>query len=265
MRLDQLPIEIIANIGNYLQNKKDFANTCRSCYLALLPQIWHHISLHDQQQLSKIVYGGYVREVSLSEQPKSLPISFEMGNPLKHNVESEKQVVDLIRFGKHLITLCPYMACLEIDLDAYIFVQPYGMIEYRGKLCLSNYRSETTLLQLLPCFGYIPHLTIHTPTVISLCDDDIVLLSERDMIPIMALDELISLNLAYLDTDVTPETLYRLVQHLPHLCRLQLSWLFPPYQRDYSRLCKLLEDHFDLCPNRIYSKSYFFQVCFTIS
>ncbi|RCH97136.1 hypothetical protein CU097_012057 [Rhizopus azygosporus] len=265
MRLDQLPPEIITNIGSYLENKKNFASTCRSCYLALLPQLWHHISLHDQQQLSKIMYGDYVREVSLSEQPKSLPMSFEMGNPLKCSIESEKQEIDLIRFGKHLVTLCPYIACLEIDLNAYIFVQPYGIIEYRGELCLSNYRSEKTLLQLLPCFGYVPHLTIHTPTVISLCDDDIVLLSERDMVPIMALNKLISLNLEYLDTDVSPETIYRLVQHLPHLRRLQLNWLFPPYQHEHSRLCKLLEDDFGFCPDRVYSKSYFFQVCFTIT
>jgi hypothetical protein len=54
--IQKLPLEVVTQIASNipLEDAGEFARTCQKCYFAVLPHIWHHLSLHNTTELSLV-------------------------------------------------------------------------------------------------------------------------------------------------------------------------------------------------------------------
>ncbi|KAI8059946.1 uncharacterized protein B0P05DRAFT_590881 [Gilbertella persicaria] len=271
--LQQLPLEIITHIASFipLEQMAEFASTCQMCYFAVLPHVWHHLSIHNLSELDSVAQHlqsnrvwaqrviQFVRKISLcSDQcrysPKLAATMFGMVSTPPETKEQQESMVRkrLSTFGCQILALFPHVSHIVFDFVQAIRLFDmdtpiYRILPFYGSVSLVNYASDHTLLMhyLLSPFREMRQLKIQATPVVSLCDDlDASLLTEQDIrdIASLSLTCLQRLELSYLDANTRIETLQALLETLPHLDCLQLTWLFPLKDQPYKTLCQAFKE-----------------------
>jgi hypothetical protein len=147
--LQQLPFEIITSIADHLPEKdiQQLALSCRQCYSALLPQLWHNLTLSSVEELSDIAQRleknkqwtqratHFVREFSFTDEeesekkqsPSFIASIFGIATDIESRKKRRKQLEDARRgarvrtrermavFGRRLLDLFPRLSNLVID------------------------------------------------------------------------------------------------------------------------------------------------------
>ncbi|CAO3657422.1 unnamed protein product [Mucor hiemalis] len=299
--IQKLPLEIVTVIAGYLpiEDTAEFAKTCQKCYFAVLPHIWHHLSLSSTNELSIVAKRlqtnslwsqravQFVRDVSLcrgcDEHKKfSSAVAASMFGiaSTPTDQESERSEKDSIKpherignFGRRLLELFPHISNLVLDFAQAarnFYNTPdttVARLPFSGSLSLVNYKSDNTkfMHNLLAPFRKTHHLRVQALPVVSLCDDiDESILSNADIADLatLGLTHLRRLELSYLDSDISLDTFKKLLQSLPHLEDLVLEWIFPPSKSDYQQLCQILEKYGSLVPEKTEKKSNILRVHF---
>lgn len=211
--IQKLPLEIVTAIAGYLpiEDTAEFAKTCQKCYFAVLPHIWHHLSLSNTKELSIVAKRlqtnslwseravQFVRDVSLcrgegggcEEQKKfSSAVAASMfgiaSTPTDQEEEAaaaEKESLTpherISNFGRRLLELFPHISNLVLDFAqaARNFYNTsdttVARLPFSGSLSLVNYKSDNTkfMHNLLAPFRKTHHLRVQALPVVSLCDD----------------------------------------------------------------------------------------------
>ncbi|KAI8880462.1 hypothetical protein K501DRAFT_335359 [Backusella circina FSU 941] len=147
--LQQLPFEIITSIADHLPEKdiQQLALSCRQCYSALLPQLWHNLTLSSVDELSDIAKRleknkqwtqratHFVREFSFTDEdesekkqsPSFIASMFGIAADTESRNRRRKQLEEARRgvrvrtrermavFGRRLLDMFPRLSNLVID------------------------------------------------------------------------------------------------------------------------------------------------------
>ncbi|KAK4521345.1 uncharacterized protein ATC70_011960 [Mucor velutinosus] len=143
--LQELPLEILTQIAEFIPvgDAGEFARTCRKCYFAILPHIWHQLTLNNTVELNMLAKRlqsnnlwaqraiRFVRDVSLGSddqinQPKfsstlaasMFGIASTPDAQAAEQAEESKRVTRRERigvFGKRLLNLFPHLSNLVFD------------------------------------------------------------------------------------------------------------------------------------------------------
>ncbi|KAG2198295.1 hypothetical protein INT47_003008 [Mucor saturninus] len=298
--IQQLPLEIVTAIANYipLKDTGEFARTCRKCYFAVLPHIWHDLTITDTKDLSIVAKKlqtnslwaqravQFVRDVSFSsknnKQFSSTLAATLFGTTSTHTEqEDEKNEFESVQpherfvaFGRRILELFPHLTSLLVDFSEaarnfYSTEETITRLPFTGSFSLINYRADQTrfMHNLISPFRKIRHLKVQGLQVVSLCDDiDESILTNNDIgeLATLGLMDLERLELSYLDLDIELNTMQRLMQSLPHLQHLELEWIFPPAKQDYLVLCSMMKT-FSLYPECLQKKNNILFVRFSHS
>lgn len=288
--IQQLPLEIVTAIANYipLKDAGEFAKTCRKCYFAVLPHIWHDLTITDTKELSMVAKKlqtnsiwaqhavQFVRDVSFSaknnKQFSSTLAATLFGTTSTHTEqEDEKNELESVQpherfvaFGRKLLELFPHLTSLLVDFSEakrnfYSTEETSVRLPFKGSLSLINYRADQTrfMHNLISPFRKIRHLKVQGLQVVSLCDDiDESILTNKDIgeLSTLGLMDLERLELSYLDLDIELNTMRELLQSLPRLQQLELEWIFPPSKQDYILLCNTMKS-FSMFPDCLEKKN----------
>ncbi|KAL7321601.1 hypothetical protein PS15m_001358 [Mucor circinelloides] len=143
--LQELPLEILTQIAEFIpvQDAGEFARTCQKCYFAILPHIWHQLTLNNTVELNMLAKRlqsnnlwaqraiRFVRDVSLGSddqinQPKfSSTLAASMfgiaSSPAEQAAEEAEETKKVTRrerigvFGKKLLNMFPHLSNLVFD------------------------------------------------------------------------------------------------------------------------------------------------------
>ncbi|CAO3648017.1 unnamed protein product [Mucor fragilis] len=143
--LQELPLEILTQIAEYIpvEDAGEFARTCHKCYFAILPHIWHQLTLNNTVELNMLAKRlqsnnlwaqraiRFVRDVSLGSddqinQPKfsstlaasMFGIASTPDEQAAEEAEENKRVTRRERigvFGKKLLNMFPHVSNLVFD------------------------------------------------------------------------------------------------------------------------------------------------------
>lgn len=290
--IQQLPVEIVTTIAGYLPLKDtgEFARTCQKCYIAVLPHIWHTLTITDTKELSIVAKKlqsnslwsqraiKFVRDVSVcgKNDEKKLPstlaaslfgitITHSEQEDEKSEMESVKPHERFVAFVRRLLELFPHLSCLVVDFSEaarnfYTIEETTARLPFSGSFSLINYKSDNTkfMHNLISPLRKARHLKIQALPVVSLCDDaDESILTNNDIADLttLGLSDLVKLELSYLDSEIDLLAIKELLQSLPNLLHLELEWIFPPTKQDYNQLCNIIEKYSSLYPDFIEKKS----------
>lgn len=289
--IQQLPLEIATAIAKYLplEDTGEFARTCQKCYFAVLPQIWHSLTITDTKELSIVARklhtnslwaqraAQFVRNVSLNSKNNkrfSATLSATLFGITSTHTEQEDEKNELesvqpnerfVAFARRLLELFPHLTSLMVDFSEaarnfYTVEETNARLPFTGSFALVNYRADHTkfMHNLLSPFRNIRQLKVHGLPVVSLCDNiDESILTNDDIMELatLGLTDLERLELSYLDLDVELNTMQTLLQSMPRLQHLDLAWIFPPTEQDYRLLCNTIQKYGSLYPNHIEKKS----------
>ncbi|KAG2210383.1 hypothetical protein INT46_000964 [Mucor plumbeus] len=146
--LQELPLEILTQIAEYipLEDASEFGRTCQKCYFAILPHIWHNLTLNNTAELNLVAKRlesnsiwaqraiRFVRDFSLasSEQANHHKFSSTLAASMfgiasspdeqaaeeEYEAEENKKIAPHERigtFGKRLLKLFPHLSNLVFD------------------------------------------------------------------------------------------------------------------------------------------------------
>lgn len=143
--LQELPLEILTQIAEYIpvQDAGEFARACHKCYFAILPHIWHQLTLNNTVELRMLAKRlksnnlwaqraiRFVRDVSLGSddqinQPKfsstlaasMFGIASTPDEQAAEEAEENKRATRRERigvFGKRLLNMFPHVSNLVFD------------------------------------------------------------------------------------------------------------------------------------------------------
>ncbi|KAF1800179.1 hypothetical protein V8B55DRAFT_1393754 [Mucor lusitanicus] len=143
--LQELPLEVLTQIAEFIpvQDAGEFARTCHKCYFAILPHIWHQLTLNNTVELNMLAKRlqsnnlwaqraiRFVRDVSLGSddqinQPKfsstlaasMFGIASTPDEQAAEEAEEKKRVTRRERigvFGKKLLNMFPHLSNLVVD------------------------------------------------------------------------------------------------------------------------------------------------------
>lgn len=299
--LQTLPLEIVTVIASYipLKDTGEFARTCQKCYFAVLPHIWHHLSIGDTRELSTVAKRletnslwsqraiHFVRNVTFCSgchQHKRFSSAvaasmFGIANTPSNQREERSELESVTphesinTFGKRLLELFPNLTNFVLDFAEaarnfyHTPERNAPKLPFPGSLSLINYKSDNTefMHSLLAPFRMMHQLRLQAIPVVSLCDDiDKSILTNEDIVDLstLGLTDLQRLELSYLDSDIDLNAMKNLVESLPNLQDLVLEWVFSPSKADYNRLCKVLEGFGSLHPKHVEKKSSILHVHF---
>lgn len=286
--IQQLPLEIVTVIASYLPLKDtgEFARSCQKCYFAVLPHIWHHLTITDTKELSIVAKKlqtnslwaqravKFVRDVSFNGKNNDKKFSSTLAASLfgitsthteqedeKTEMESVKPHERFGAFGRRLLELFPHLSCLVIDFSEaarnfYTIEETTARLPFSGSFSLINYKSDNTkfMHSLLLPFRKTHYLKVKALPVVSFCDDiDESILTNDDIADLatLGLTDLRKLELSYLDSCIELDTIKKLLESLPRLQYLELEWIFPPTKQDYKQLCKIIQTYGSLYPEHI--------------
>ncbi|KAI8975072.1 hypothetical protein BDF20DRAFT_585033 [Mycotypha africana] len=161
MNLQTLPTEILTQIASFIPAEEvgEFGRTCQKCYYAVLPFIWHHLTLNDASELSLVAKrleknhewhekaSYFVKDVSLSRSNScdsfkfsaadqacmfgiATPPSERIGTPENGSSSSSiRRGFSLAQhqhheqidvFGKRLLQNFPHLSNIEINFNEAI-------------------------------------------------------------------------------------------------------------------------------------------------
>lgn len=295
--IQKLPLEVLSQIARNvpLEDAGEFARTCQKCYFAMLPHIWHHLSLHNTKELSIVAERlksnslwaqraiQFVRDVSLAGTKNNQKISSTLAASMfgivsspqqqatEQNISSNNSVTPHERignFGRRILQLFPGVTSLVFDFaeaakNFYLSALPTTddeKLPYSGSVALVNYKADSTkcMHYLLAPFGKTRHLKVQAIPVISVCENiDDSILTNEDIADLATLgfQHLRKLELSYLDSEIQLDTIKKLLRSLPHLKDLKLQWVFPPNKKEFKQLCQVLKSESALYPDHIESKT----------
>ncbi|KAI8377204.1 hypothetical protein EDC96DRAFT_494862 [Choanephora cucurbitarum] len=287
MSLQKLPPEIINHIASFISHDDlaELAETCQKCYLAVLPYLWHDITIHSMEDLETIarrLYSNILwrqraiqfvhnitlcgirhsRRCSTSFMARMFGIAITEENEADYanNKEQPFQTASIVDFGHLVLTLFPHVNHITFDFSqafkCFRFSTPEGRstLSFSGTISVRNYIADNTtfLYILLSHFTNMHELTVKSAPILSLCENlDELLLTNQDIacIASLELNSLTNLRLSYIDwTDTQIDTWNRLINTLPNLTSLDLSWLFSPNLESYSTVCDMLKESISLVP-----------------
>ncbi|GAN11196.1 hypothetical protein MAM1_0501c10754 [Mucor ambiguus] len=143
--LQDLPLEILTQIAEFIpvEDAGEFARACHKCYFAILPHIWHQLTLNNTVELNMLAKRlqsnnlwaqraiRFVRDVSLGSddqinQPKfsstlaasMFGIASTPDEQAAEEAEENKRVTRRERigvFGKKLLNMFPHLSNLVVD------------------------------------------------------------------------------------------------------------------------------------------------------
>ncbi|KAI9476043.1 MAG: hypothetical protein EXX96DRAFT_575539 [Benjaminiella poitrasii] len=211
--LQLLPLEVLTHIASFipLEDTSEFGSACQKCYFAVLPHIWHHLSINNTKELNLVasrlksnsVWADraihFVRDVSLEpcSHPKiSSTLAAAMFGIASTPSDQEKERKEYLSitpherigaFGKRLLQVFPHLSNLVFDFSQavknFYMAPPPNTKEdtnedtirlpFSGSVSLVNYKSDNTKLMhyLLAPFRRTHHLKVQALPVVSLCDD----------------------------------------------------------------------------------------------
>lgn len=148
--LQELPLEVLTQIAEYipLEDAGEFGRTCQKCYFAVLPHIWHNLTLNNTVELNLVAKRlesnsiweqraiRFVRDFSLasSEQDNHHKFSSTLAasmfgiatSPDEQAAEEEQEAAEnkkitpherIGAFGKRLLKLFPHLSNLVFDFS----------------------------------------------------------------------------------------------------------------------------------------------------
>jgi hypothetical protein len=183
--IQKLPLEVVTQIASNipLEDAGEFARTCQKCYFAILPHIWHRLSLHNTTELSLIAERlqsnglwaqraiQFVRYVSLTGSKKNTKMSSTLA-ALMFGIASspQQQAIEdnsihaiasherIGAFGRRILQLFPGVTNLVFDFAEAVknfysssplppmdeTTKDDERLPYSGSVALVNYKADNT-------------------------------------------------------------------------------------------------------------------------